>query len=772
MRMDKNQENPEEQASESSQSAEKEQPKFQEISEEDRQILEDHKLWVESDGNEGKFADLSRAILKNAILEGVVLRNANLRGADLQRAKLVNANLQEADLRETNLQEAYLNKANLQQAILRDANLHKANLWSANLQEADLWGAKLRKAYLREANLQKASLWEADLEEAELWNANLQQASLRRVNLQRATLSGTILREANLQQANLTEAKDLLSEQFAGTNVSGAKLPPDIHKFEGTLRIIEETSKNARKIFFAMLLGCVYSWLTIATTTDVRLLTNTASSPLPIIGTEIPIAWFYVVAPLVLICLYFYFHLYLDNLWKGLAGLPAIFPDGKPLDQTAYPWLLNTIVCRHFIKLKKRPIIAHMKEWITILLAWWVVPFTMIGFWLRYIPRHDWKGTYLHIALLTVSIFVASIFYHSAAKTLRGEKSGGIHWKMKFKKARNYIFVANAFLLGLLLYVLSFGAIEGVNYLMYIPGPGDETLEDTTGVGVIEILVPYAFQYFAFGSDIYPFADLYEANVSTKPINWTGQQDQVSLVKGARLTNGDLRWSFAARSFLVNADLRGSNLSWSILNDADLRGANFGDRLLGLHPGANLQYASLSRSKLKGAQLVGADLRHSILRSADFRGADFMYTSLDDADLQGADLREVEGLNKKQIKRARNWPLAHYSHKEIKLLDLYSDHNERVKNKNLADLNLSQANLKGANLKGANLDRVNLEKADLKGANLNGAKLRGAKLRGVKNLTISQLKQVLSLHEAELDLNLMEQIKKDYPHLLEKPKEE
>ena len=85
-----------------------------------------------------------------------------------------------------------------------------------------------------------------------------------------------------------------------------------------------------------MLLGCVYSWLTIATTTDVKLLTNTASSPLPIIGTEIPIAWFYIAAPLVLIALYLYFHFYLQGLWESLASLPAIFPDGKRLDERAY----------------------------------------------------------------------------------------------------------------------------------------------------------------------------------------------------------------------------------------------------------------------------------------------------------------------------------------------------------------------------------------------------------------------------------------------------
>ena len=135
-----------------------------------------------------------------------------------------------------------------------------------------------------------------------------------------------------------------------------------------------------------MLLACVYSWLTIATTTDARLLTNSASSPLPIIGTEIPIAYFYWAAPFILVALYVYLHFYLQRLWDGLAGLPAIFPDGKRVDQRAYPWLLNSLVRQHFDLLKDRSLIAKSEELITIFLAWWVVPLTLIGFWLKIPP--------------------------------------------------------------------------------------------------------------------------------------------------------------------------------------------------------------------------------------------------------------------------------------------------------------------------------------------------------------------------------------------------
>ena len=82
----------------------------------------------------------------------------------------------------------------------------------------------------------------------------------------------------------------------------------------------------------------------IGTTTDVALILNTASSPLPIINTPIPIAGFYVVGAAILAAVYCYLHFYLQRLWRTLATLPAIFPDGVALDDKTDPWLLTNLV--------------------------------------------------------------------------------------------------------------------------------------------------------------------------------------------------------------------------------------------------------------------------------------------------------------------------------------------------------------------------------------------------------------------------------------------
>ncbi|EOF5092106.1 pentapeptide repeat-containing protein, partial [Salmonella enterica] len=51
-------------------------------------VLEQHKVWITSLGQEGSRANLRGADLRGADLRGADLRDANLRGADLRYADL------------------------------------------------------------------------------------------------------------------------------------------------------------------------------------------------------------------------------------------------------------------------------------------------------------------------------------------------------------------------------------------------------------------------------------------------------------------------------------------------------------------------------------------------------------------------------------------------------------------------------------------------------------------------------------------------------------
>src|SRR4029450_7955864 len=97
------------------------------------------------------------------------------------------------------------------------------------------------------------------------------------------------LRGRDLRGRDLTKIEGLLPEHLAGADLTGATLPEEIAKFPA-LEQVKAISGEARKVFIGLLAACVYSWLVIGTTTDLALILNTASSPLPIINTAVPIA--------------------------------------------------------------------------------------------------------------------------------------------------------------------------------------------------------------------------------------------------------------------------------------------------------------------------------------------------------------------------------------------------------------------------------------------------------------------------------------------------
>ena len=508
-----------------------------------------------------------------------------------------------------------------------------------NFEGTVLWGASLQGANLRNANLKGANLRQASLREADLRGANLEQARLWDVDFQKAHLLRTKLQEAELENANLSRATRLIDRQLAGAVVTGAQLPPDIAAFDGLARV-EEISRIARPVFIGLLAGCVYSWLTIATTTDARLLTNSASSPLPIIGTEIPIVGFYWVAPILLLGVYVYLHLYLQRLWEGLADLPAVFPDGKPLNKKVYPWLLSGLVRAHFKLLKdERTLLSRLENGAVIFLAWWIVPVTVLMFWGRYLPRHEWFGTGLHIVLLVVSIGSAILLQRHAAATLRRDVTA-FCWRRPWSDRRIYQ-GAVALGLGVVFALVSLGAIEG------------EARRSVSGVvlGGIATWVPYAFDRVGYRT----YANLRETDVSTKPATWTGLAErpaggldnnllekaraELAHVKGAPLGSADLRYANADGAFLARANFNRANLQ-----GADLLGANlvladlFGADL----QGANLGLANLQEANLNNANLEGANLGLASLQGASVWGAN----------LQGADLAGAKGVTQEQLDRA------------------------------------------------------------------------------------------------------------------------
>jgi uncharacterized protein YjbI with pentapeptide repeats len=612
-------------------------------------ILEKHEEWLGENGddNDPRRAVLIRADLRDELCDEKVLQDGQyailLRKVNLQKAYLIEAQLQGASLRFAQLQKANLIAAQLQGASLSDAQLlgatlSLAQLQRANLSRAQLQGAWLARAQLQGADLSRAQLQGADLSRAQLRgarlsNAQLQGANLYKAHLRQADLTGANFerlavtedgepgqelpaadltdanfRDADLSNAELSTVTGLRAEMLVGAVLTNAKLPEHVARFD-RLTHAAETSKHAGTTFFALLAASFYSWLTIGTTTDVALITGAASSPLPIINTNIALSGFYWVAPLILLGFYFYLQLYLQRLWRDLSTLPAVFQDGEPLDEKAYPWLLNGLVRAHFtrLKLSERPL-SRLENLISIALTWWVVPLTLVAFWLRYLPRHDWWGTVLHTALITIAVGFGVQSYRLAVRTLSGTGEPSTPgqdeplWTWIWRGIRSFRPDRWTILALSLALVLSAG--------VWID-PGDDLL---TRLGYETGL------------------DLTDDDVSAKPSGWTGQEEtaevEIAQVKGANLEGRDLRQTNARGAFLVKANLAGADLRRAHLWYADLREADLSR--------ADLSGASFIVANLEGANLEGANLTGANLTSANLEGADLGGTDLSGANLWGA----------------------------------------------------------------------------------------------------------------------------------------
>ena len=337
-----------------------------------------------------------------------------------------------------------------------------------------------------------------------------------------------------------------------------------------------------------------------------------------VLEAEVPIVWFFVAAPIALFSLEVYLHLFLQPFWHGLSRLPAIFPDGRTLDQRAYPWLLSGLVRGHVRLLKTtRPPLSLLQNFVSIVFAWWIVLLTLFLFWLRYLPKHDWFGTTFHIVILVMSVGFGVLTFLSARAMLRGDKVKPFRLREGWTRQRVYP-VAALLLAGITFWFVSDEAING-NRAVKCQFSGGWTW------------VPTAFT--CLGYDV--FAKLDKEIISIRPPDWKEKDDpQLELVTSRELRGVNLRFASAIGAFFVKANLVDANLE-----DADFSGADLREGFL---TNAKLRRVNFTSADLRMARCPNADLRKAKLRNADLREAKLWQRYLGGADLGGADLRGAD----------------------------------------------------------------------------------------------------------------------------------
>jgi len=611
--------------------------------------------------------------------------------------------------------------------------------------KADFCGVDLANADLTGVNLQGAHLHKANLRNADLSLANLRGASLVRADLRDANLLGAELRGADLMGANLYGVEGLWVGRLGGTNLFDAILPESFAAFDSSTAIAQAT-KIARWVYFSLLLVSAACWILIALTTDPRLTLNTSAIPVPRMGNLLPMTGFYLGGPLLLLLLYLRFHFLLLRLCGNMAALPAVFPDGQTLEKDG-AWFLMGLVRRHFRWSRdSRSSLSLLETGLSALLAYWVVPATLIFFWARYLVRQDLRGTMLQVLLITAAIAAATCLPSIISRVLRQGDLQRAKAKSAFRIVASTLRSAAA--ASLVLSLLSYGVIRGI--------PADRNIAPEVASTDIRRWASQALQ--AVGCR--PYAELAEAALTPLPARGNLSEEALASVPGARLNQMNLRYARAYRAILVNARLWRADLEGAYLSEADLRGANLRE--------AVLRFASFDRVQASRAVMVSADGSDANFSAANLRGADLSYGIFENAVFSNAKLNDASLY-------AANLRNTHFLRTDLSRADLRDTKIERailtravLEQTDLSSAKLSEADLTGAQLKGTILLDADLKKTDLRGAFLTGAILRGAELekakldgadlRGALGLTVEQVCSAANWRGALMDPQFRQEV--------------
>lgn len=555
----------------------------------------------------------------------------------------------------------------------------------------------------------------------------------KEIDFSGADLSGVDFSDTDLSHANMARA-----------DLTGATLPGDTAEFEGLDRV-EQATKYARRLFFMVLTACVYSWLAVGTTSDIDLFADATTTPLPFIGTGISIVGFYRIAPIGLFVLFVYYHLQLQRLWEEVARLPSRFPDGQPLDRKTAPWLLLGLSRSHVAHLNEQQLpFFWLQRYVAHLVAWWMVPTTLVLFGVRYMVGSDPYGTAIHCITATAGVWFAYAFHQKARATLCGRSERPFTWWRDLRVGRR----------------VAAGSFVVFAALFFFGKRADSTFTrpQLTGADLrgVDLEIEFSGKIKSAGAYLvggqFNRAKLNRSNLAGAKLqdaNFINAELDSANLKGANLDSSDFERAHLRHTDLSDTNLRGADLPHADLSHAELDSTNLSGAVL---PGANLLHAELDstnlskavlrRDTLSGADLDSVDLSGADLSRADLRGAEFSSsdtsfassTDLDTVDLLGARLDSADF-------RHSNLSDANLSRTDLSA-EIRLD-GAKLDGANLRFANLDSVMLRDAKLPDAKLQSADLVEAKLNGANLDGAKLVDANLRGAELIEADLVKAIL-----------------------------
>jgi uncharacterized protein YjbI with pentapeptide repeats len=497
--------------------------------------------------------------------------------------------------------------------------------------------------------------------------------------------------------------------------------PFDVAPLESALN---DSATRVSTIWISYLIFALYLLIATGMTTHQQLFLGEPLK-LPVLNIDLPLFWFYILAPILFVLFHFYVLLQVLLLGRTAAAY------NETINRVIGPTRENALMRQRLANTLFAQIFAGSPReregwlgWLLRAIAWITLAlapiYIILAFQIVFLPYHSHLATWTHRLLLLIELAVAFLLWPLAFDA-RKDFSWRKLWRrielttvipvrlLSAKKERRREWQRLRLQAVPVAACTSFVAIS----LGLASFPGEPHINLFTGNS------PFTVQCDRWISQnfdrlVLPNADVIDDEKLAKI-------EKATAAKGRRPSEGERTRSFRKRDLtcgtfnsadLRRADFAGARMSGANFELAELRGANFSN--------AQLQSAKLSNAELQEADLNGAQLQGVELWSAQLQGADLNHARLQGADLrvawlQGADLR-VAWLQGANLGGA-----------QLQGADLI---NAQLQGAELREAQLQGAMLGGAQLQGAGLSGAHLQGADLNGVQLQGADLSFAELQG------------------------------------------
>jgi len=467
----------------------------------------------------------------------------------------------------------------------------------------------------------------------------------------------------------------------------------DLGERLGRLQAAAQVSaRHAQRVQLIFVLLCAYIGVTLSAITHEVLLRDRGIE-LALLGLAMPIGWFCLVAPVLVILLHCQLLLQVKLLSSTLTSMDHCIIElpTAALRREQRDLLYPSMLCQVLVGGSDggwMTVLFRAMVWVTIcalpiLVLTWVL--------LTFVPYHHVGITWFQRLALVADVSLLCVLWRQIQRTRPGR-----HRDLRQGTWQEYVHTATAA-----------AGVVGACFVAFAVGvvPGESIEGFTTWPISANDWAPRHLNLAGrMLVDPAPIPTSCDAG-PVAPARWRN---------GLDLRGRDLRQANFSGARLDNADLRAARLEGADLQRAGLRGAVFTTGL------SQPQEDGEGHPGHHGSLVAPAQLQRATLRMADLDDVDLSGVALEGADLTGAYLQGA--LLNRTVLRGATLSAARLSGASLVRADLAGA--------DLRGAQLQAANLTGADMRGADLAEADLRGADLHDAKLDGANLRNTRLRG------------------------------------------